>query len=89
MNVVNPEPLPDELLQPHPRRLPPETPRYDEILALHEAAIGLGRNYYLMHARTAFGVMGADQQSKDAARVVGWLAALDFGTLKLWKGRDK
>jgi hypothetical protein len=52
-----------------------------------EAAIALGRDYYLPHARAAFGAMGADERAKDAARVVGWLAARHKSeTLKLWKG---
>jgi hypothetical protein len=50
-----------------------------------EAAAVLGRDYYLPHARAAFGLMGADDRAKDAARVVGWLATLDLGTLKPWK----
>ncbi|HEV7863825.1 MAG TPA: DUF5522 domain-containing protein [Acidimicrobiia bacterium] len=37
--VTRPEPLPEDLLQPHPRRLPPDTPGYDEILALHAATV--------------------------------------------------
>ncbi|HYT39274.1 MAG TPA: DUF5522 domain-containing protein [Acidimicrobiia bacterium] len=46
MTVLNPEPLPEELLQPHPRRLPPDTPRYEEILALHEATVRRGGDRY-------------------------------------------
>ena len=38
--------LPEELLRPHPRRLPPETPGYDQILALHEATIRRGDSRY-------------------------------------------
>jgi hypothetical protein len=50
-----------------------------------EAAVALGKDYYLPHARAAFGLMGADERSKDAARVVGWLAT-KAETLKVWKG---
>jgi hypothetical protein len=38
-----------------------------------EAAIALGRDYYLPHARAAFGLMSADGRSQDASRVVEWL----------------
>jgi hypothetical protein len=51
-----------------------------------EAAIIIGRDYYLPHARAAFGAMGADERSRDASRVVGWLAKRNFETLKLWRG---
>jgi hypothetical protein len=51
-----------------------------------EAAIALGKDYYLPHARAAFGAMGADERAEDAARVVGWLAGLNIETLKVWKG---
>jgi hypothetical protein len=51
-----------------------------------EAAVALGQGYYLPHARAAFGLMGADERAEDAARVVGWLAGLNFETLKVWKG---
>jgi hypothetical protein len=51
-----------------------------------EAAVTLGRDYFLPHARAAFGLMGTDQRAKDAARVVEWLARLNFETLKPWKG---
>lgn len=44
--VANPAPLPDELRQPHPRRLPSGTPNYDEIIALHEAALARGSTRY-------------------------------------------
>jgi hypothetical protein len=44
--AVNPEPLPEDLLVPHPKRLPPDTPGYEEILALHEAAIRAGQSLY-------------------------------------------
>ena len=52
-----------------------------------EAAIMLGRDYYLPHAKAAFGLMGADERAKDAARVVGWLAGqVDCESVKVWKG---
>jgi hypothetical protein len=52
-----------------------------------EAAITLGRDYYLPHAWAAFAQMGADDRERDAARVVGWLANLgNCETVKLWKG---
>jgi hypothetical protein len=38
-----------------------------------EAAVALGRDYYLPHARAAFGVMGTDRRSQDASRAVAWL----------------
>ena len=44
--VANQEPLPAELLIPHPRRLSPATRQYRTILALHEAAIGRGESTY-------------------------------------------
>jgi len=44
--AVNPEPLPEDLLVPHPRRLSPDHPQYDEIIAEHEAAIGAGKSLY-------------------------------------------
>ena len=44
--IVNSAPLPEELLKPHPRRFPPDTPRYDEIIALHEATVGRGGTRY-------------------------------------------
>lgn len=44
--VVNTAPLPDDVRVPHPRRLAPDHPRYDEILARHEDAIGRGKSLY-------------------------------------------
>jgi hypothetical protein len=44
--IVNTTPLPEELRTPHPRRLPPDTPRYDEIIALHEATVRRGATRY-------------------------------------------
>lgn len=35
------------LTQPHPERLPPPHPRYDEILARHAAALDAGEAGYL------------------------------------------
>jgi uncharacterized protein DUF5522 len=46
VSVANPEPLPEELLVPHRRRLSPNTPGYEEILALHLEAIGRGDECY-------------------------------------------
>ena len=46
MSAVHPEPLPEELLIPHPRRLSPATPGYDEIMALHEEAVRRGESRY-------------------------------------------
>jgi hypothetical protein len=52
-----------------------------------EAAVVLGRDYYLPHARAAFGLMGADQRAGDAARVVAWLTTRRKSeSLKVWKG---
>jgi hypothetical protein len=53
-----------------------------------EAAITLGREYYLPHARAAFGMMGTAEQSKDADRVVDWLVhrRRNPESLKVWKG---
>src|SRR5262249_10603968 len=39
-----------------------------------EAAIRIGRDYLLPHARAAFGLMGADERAEDAKRVLRWLA---------------
>ena len=44
--IANAAPLPGELLKPHPQRLPPETPRHDEIIALHEATVRRGGTRY-------------------------------------------
>ena len=44
--VANPAPLPDELMTPHPRRLPPGSPGYEEILKLHETAVRRGSGKY-------------------------------------------
>ena len=38
---------PRPLTQPHPQRLPPDTPRRDEILAAHAAAVESGDAGYL------------------------------------------
>ena len=46
MTVANPEPLPEDLLVPHPRRLSPKTPGYAEILALHEDSVRRGEPGY-------------------------------------------
>ena len=46
MTAVNPEPLPDDLLIPHPRRLPPDHPQYDEIMGAHADAIRHGKSLY-------------------------------------------
>jgi hypothetical protein len=51
-----------------------------------EAAIALGRDYYLPHARAAFGLMGADGRSQDATRVVEWLGKRE--TVKSVKGGE-
>jgi len=47
VSVPNPEPLPEELLIPHRRRLSPKTPGYEEILALHAEAIRQGEDLYM------------------------------------------
>lgn len=45
--IVNTTPLPEDLRRrPHPRRLPPDTPGYDEIIALHEATVRRGGTRY-------------------------------------------
>lgn len=46
MTAVNPEPLPEDLLVPHPRRLSPDHPLYGEIMACHEEAVRQGRSLY-------------------------------------------
>jgi hypothetical protein len=52
-----------------------------------EAAISLGRDYYLPHAKAAFGAMGANARQQDATRVVEWLAKrLNSESLKTLKG---
>lgn len=38
--------VPAELAQPHPVRLFPGGPRYDEIMAAHDAAMAAGRDGY-------------------------------------------
>lgn len=44
--IANPAPLPDDLRLPHPRRLPPDAPLHDEIIALHEQTIRRGGTRY-------------------------------------------
>ena len=52
-----------------------------------EAAIALGRDYFLPHAQAAFGMMGADERERDAARAVSWLASdAKCENVKAWKG---
>jgi hypothetical protein len=46
VSVANSEPLPEELLVPHPRRLSPDHPLYDEIMAAHADAIRQGKSLY-------------------------------------------
>lgn len=46
MTTANPEPLPEDLLIPHPRRLPPDTPGYETILILHADAVRRGESLY-------------------------------------------
>jgi Family of unknown function (DUF5522) len=46
VSAANTEPLPGELLVPHPRRLSPNTPQYAEILAVHEDAVRRGEPGY-------------------------------------------
>ena len=46
MTAANPEPIPEELLHPHPRRLPPDDPNYDLIMGLHADAIRRGKSLY-------------------------------------------
>ncbi|HUP70551.1 MAG TPA: DUF5522 domain-containing protein [Acidimicrobiales bacterium] len=46
MTIANPDPLPEELLRPHPRRLSPDAPLYDEIMAAHDAAVRRGSGRY-------------------------------------------
>lgn len=43
MTVV---PLPPDRLRPHPERLDPDTPGYEEALAAHEKAVRTGRPRY-------------------------------------------
>ena len=42
----DPAGLPEELIRPHPERLDPATPYYEEILAAHEEAVRRGRTRY-------------------------------------------
>ena len=52
-----------------------------------QAAVALGRDYYMPHALAAFGMMGANEKAKDAARVVGWLVnRWNSESLKVCKG---
>ena len=44
--TTQPAPIPEDLLQPHPRRLPPDTPRYDELMALHASSVRRGGTKY-------------------------------------------
>jgi hypothetical protein len=46
VTAVNPEPLPEDLLVPHRRRLSPNHPLYDEIIAAHTEAIRTGESLY-------------------------------------------
>ena len=46
MTVANPEPIPEELLRPHPRRLSPDDPNYDQIMAIHAEAVRRGERLY-------------------------------------------
>jgi hypothetical protein len=46
VTAVNPEPLPEDLVVPHPRRLSPDHPLYDEIMATHADAIRQGKSLY-------------------------------------------
>jgi hypothetical protein len=39
--------LPAARRHPHPDRLPPSHPRYDEIVAAHEAALAAGEEVYV------------------------------------------
>jgi hypothetical protein len=52
-----------------------------------KAAITLATDYYLPHARAAFGLMGTDERAKDAARAVAFLVA-KCETVKVCKGGD-
>ena len=52
-----------------------------------EAAIRLGRDYYLPHAQVAFGIMGGNPYLKDAQRVAARLAEA-VATLKTTGGGD-
>jgi hypothetical protein len=49
-----------------------------------ESAVKLGRDYFLPHASAAFGLMGADERTKDTSRVVAWLAKCE--SVKVWNG---
>ena len=40
-------PAPRPLTQPHPERLAPDQPRYDEILSRHAAALETGNSGYI------------------------------------------
>lgn len=46
MTAADPEPIPEDLLTPHPRRLSPDHPQYEEIMALHGAAVRRGQSLY-------------------------------------------
>jgi hypothetical protein len=46
VTVANDDPLPEDLLVPHPRRLSPDHPLYDEIMAAQAEAIRQGKNLY-------------------------------------------
>ncbi len=42
-----PQPLPPELVTPHPARCDPRRPDYAEILARHAAALAAGEPFYI------------------------------------------
>ena len=46
MTVANPQPLPEDLFVPHPRRLSRDHPQYEEIMAAHADAIRHGKSLY-------------------------------------------
>ena len=52
-----------------------------------ETALVLGEEYFLPHAKAAFGLMGANERSQDALRVTEWLAKrANCETVKTVKG---
>jgi hypothetical protein len=51
-----------------------ERPSLDVPAAVVAAAVQIGRDYLLPHAEAAFGLMGADERTEDAKRVLKWLS---------------
>ena len=76
--IVNAAPLPDELMVPHRRRLSPNHPLYDEILAAHAAAVARGKSLYKdpdsgLHVMTAPYLWGRNYCCYSGCRHCPWI----------------